>query len=180
MKPPIHSPASIKAHPVTSMTATGMSPSEILDAIGIDKLCDQIANAEYYQDIADKSGVSRGFLMKYLSGHEALYAHAREARGEKMAEEILKIADDGSNDTYVIAGDDGNPDQERTNHDVIARSRLRVDSRKWLASKMFPKRYGDKLAIGGADDMPPIQTISADMTPQDAARAYAEMVAGKK
>lgn len=68
------------------------------------------------------------------------YAYAREAQADLLAEEILEIADDGSNDTYEDA--DGN---QRTDQDVIARSRLRVDARKWLASKMAPKRYGDKI-----------------------------------
>ena len=57
-----------------------------------------------------------------------------------MADELLEIADDGRNDR--IADEDGN---ERTDHDVIARSRLRVDTRKWLLSKALPKIYGDKV-----------------------------------
>ena len=79
------------------------------------------------------------------------YARAREAQADQFAEDIIAIADDGIGDTYTDA--DGN---ERTNQDVIARSRLRVDARKWLASKMAPKRYGDKLSaeITGADGGP--------------------------
>lgn len=81
----------------------------------------------------------------------AQYARAREDRADLLAEEILQIADDGRNDTQV--DEDGNV---FVDHDVIARSRLRVDARKWLASKMAPKKYGDKLqteltgANGGA------------------------------
>jgi hypothetical protein len=70
-----------------------------------------------------------------------------------MAEDILAIADDSASD--VIVGENG---REMVNNEAIARSRLRVDARKWLASKMAPKKYGDKLAVGGADDLPPIQT----------------------
>ncbi len=79
------------------------------------------------------------------------YACAREAQADLLAEQILEIADDGTNDTY--ADDDGNV---HVDHDHIARSRLRVDARKWLASKMAPKKYGDKIqaehtgANGGA------------------------------
>ena len=40
---------------------------------------------------------------------------------------------------------------------MIARSRLRVDARKWLAAKLAPKKYGEKIAVGGADDLPPIK-----------------------
>ncbi len=68
------------------------------------------------------------------------YVRAREAQADVLAEEILQIADDGRNDTQV--DDEGNV---FVDHDHIARSRLRVDARKWLASKMAPKKYGDKI-----------------------------------
>ena len=79
------------------------------------------------------------------------YARAREAQADSLADDILEIADDGKRDTYTDS--DGN---ERTDHDVIARSRLRVDARKWLASKMAPKKYGDKMQqeITGKDGAP--------------------------
>ena len=70
------------------------------------------------------------------------YEFAIQLRADGLADDILQIADDGLNDTYQ--DEDGNT---RTDQDVIARSRLRVDARKWLASKMAPKRYGDKLDI---------------------------------
>ncbi len=92
------------------------------------------------------------------------YARAREAQADKLAEEALQIADDGRSDTYVDA--DGNV---KTDTEVIQRSKLRVDTRKWLASKMAPKKYGDKVAIGGADDLGPVQTVTKEMT--DAERA---------
>jgi hypothetical protein len=82
-------------------------------------------------------------IFKWLSEQPAFseqYAHARSVQMEAMAEEILEIADDGSNDTYET--DEGD---ERTNQDVIQRSRLRVDTRKWLMSKLAPKKYGDKV-----------------------------------
>lgn len=65
-----------------------------------------------------------------------------------MAEDTVNIADDGRSDTYIDA--DG---VKRTDQDVIARSRLRVDARKWYASKLAPKKYGDKITqeISGPD-----------------------------
>lgn len=75
-----------------------------------------------------------------------------------MAEDILLIADDNGKDTYV--SEDG---VEQTDHDVIARARLRVDTRKWLLSKLQPKKYGDKMDLNATiteriqvvDDIPP-------------------------
>lgn len=69
------------------------------------------------------------------------YARATEERSEAMAEDILDIADDGTNDWMEINGRDI-PDQE-----AIQRSKLRVEARKWLMSKMKPKKYGDKVDL---------------------------------
>ena len=107
-------------------------------------------------------------IMAWLDGSRPefseQYARAREAQADKLAEEILAIADDGRSDTYLDA--EGN---EKTDSEVIQRSKLRVEARKWLASKMAPKKYGDKMAIGGADDLGPVQTVTKEMT--DAERA---------
>lgn len=74
------------------------------------------------------------------------YAHARKAGYELMADDITDISDDGSNDWMQRENRAGRmvtvPDQEH-----IQRSRLRVDTRKWLLSKVLPKIYGDKLAL---------------------------------
>ena len=79
----------------------------------------------------------------------ANYARAREIGYQRMADEIIQISDDSSGDTYEDA--DGN---ERVNHDHIQRSRLRVDTRKWLLSKALPKMYGDKVALTDAEGGP--------------------------
>jgi hypothetical protein len=73
-------------------------------------------------------------------------------RAERMAEEILDIADDGSND-WIEREQDG-----RTvivaDHEHIQRSKLRVDARKWLMAKMLPKKYGDRTTIAGDPENP--------------------------
>jgi hypothetical protein len=61
-----------------------------------------------------------------------------------MADELLEIADDSSKDKYSIEIGEG-VEIEKTDHEVIQRSRLRVDTRKWLMSKMLPKKYGDRI-----------------------------------
>lgn len=68
------------------------------------------------------------------------YARATEDRADALFEEMFAIADDGTNDTYV--DEDG---KTRTDHDVIARSRLRVDTRKWALARMHPKKYSEKM-----------------------------------
>ena len=120
-----------------------------LDAIGIEDICARVSDCETLQSIADSAGVSKGTLIVWLDGFSDQYARARLAQADKLAEDILAIADDGSNDTYT----DGKGNV-LTDQDVIARSRLRVDARKWLAGKMAPKKYGDSIKVGGDPEMP--------------------------
>ena len=77
------------------------------------------------------------------------YARAREAQAEVMAEDILAIADEEC--TTVRADKHGTQDDGDGKTEVVfdstavQRNRLRVDARKWLLSKMAPKKYGDKV-----------------------------------
>ena len=139
-----------------------LTPRQKLDALGEDEILGMVANCVYYRHIAEKAGVSVTALMNWLNAREELYARAREARADKLAEDIIEIADASENDTYT----DENG-VERTNQEVVARARLRVDARKWLAAKMLPKKYGDKLQVGGAEDLPPVKQ-DVTLTPDEA------------
>jgi len=68
------------------------------------------------------------------------YARAKGAQADLLAAEILEIANDSSRDT--VTDEDGN---ERCNHEWVHRSRLKIDARKWIASKLMPKVYGDRV-----------------------------------
>jgi len=82
------------------------------------------------------------------------YARAREIQAEIMADEILDIADDGTND-YVEREVKGGT-KVLVDYDNIQRSKLRVDARKWVAEKLLPKKFGTKKAIehSGPDGAP--------------------------
>lgn len=71
------------------------------------------------------------------------YEKAKEDQADRMVEEMLEIADDGSNDWMEAnkPGDEG----YKANGEHIQRSRLRLDARKWVASKFKAKKYGDKI-----------------------------------
>lgn len=119
-----------------------------------DAICARLAEGESLNSICKDEAFPpestvRRWALDDEQGFSANYARAREVGYLRMADEITQIADNGSNDTYT--DDEGN---ERTNQDVIARSRLRVDTRKWLLSKMLPKVYGDKLELSGDPDKP--------------------------
>ena len=71
------------------------------------------------------------------------YTHAKQMQAEIMIDEAMCIADDDSDD--IIKVDLDGVEIEKVNHENINRSRLRVDIRKWHASKLAPKLYGDKI-----------------------------------
>ena len=81
------------------------------------------------------------------------YARACEERAEALLDEMLDIVDDKSNDIIETDLGDGII-VEKPNNEVIQRSRLRYDARKWLISKLNPKKYGDKVQVGGDADNP--------------------------
>lgn len=86
------------------------------------------------------------------------YARARQSGYDAMAEQIVEISD--------IA----------TGEDAQAR-RLQVDARKWLLSKMMPKRYGDKLELSGDPAAPLVVTDLRKLS--DAELATLEALAAK-
>ena len=125
------------------------SAADRLSAYGINTILEQIINGEFFQDIADMAGVSRTSMTKWLElEHKDDYACAREERYHRLAEQVIEIADDSNGD---IRKDENGI--ERTDTEVVARSRLRVDARKWYVAKMLPRQYGDKtdIALTGAD-----------------------------
>lgn len=75
------------------------------------------------------------------------YARAKDCQADFLAEEIIEIADDNSNDIIISVNSEGEQ-IEKENHEFISRSRVRIDARKWVASKLKPKKYGEKLDVG--------------------------------
>ena len=93
------------------------------------------------------------------------YARAKEESADALIEEMMDISDDGTNDYMTITK--GDKSYEVVNGEAIQRSRLRVDTRKWVASKLKPKKYGDKIdhTTNGKDLPTPILgglTVKAD------------------
>lgn len=97
------------------------------------------------------------------------YMNAKSTALLVMAEEIAEISEETNAVTMVPRLDaDGNPMYDANgeplmirkvlplNADVVARNRLRIDSRKWLLSKMMPKQFGDKVTteLTGVDGKP--------------------------
>jgi poly(A) polymerase Pap1 len=120
-------------------------PSTYTEELGL-QICGQLASGMSLNRICKQEGMPDiTTVYAWFGKHPEFsqsYARAREDQAETLADEIQDIADDGSNDFYEDK--DGN---ERVDHENIQRSKLRVDARKWIAAKMKPKKYGDKLDV---------------------------------
>lgn len=76
----------------------------------------------------------------------AKYVRAREIGYAKMADQIIDIADHSVNDYMRRVTKDGGV-ETLINREVLERTRLRIETRKWLLSKALPKMFGDKVAV---------------------------------
>jgi len=76
-----------------------------------------------------------------------LYTRAKEDQADYLAEEIIEIADDSSNDT--IMGEYGPVE----NKEWTSRSKLRVEARKWVAAKLKPHKYSEKLDLNHSGEL---------------------------
>lgn len=74
------------------------------------------------------------------------YRAAKMAQADFMAEEIIEIADDTSGDTVTKTRPDGST-YEELDREFVARSKVRIDARKWAAGNLRPDFYGDRTAI---------------------------------
>jgi hypothetical protein len=101
-----------------------------------------------------------GWVLDDYEGFASQYARAREMQAHSLADDQVEIADDGSND-WMQRNDPDNPGWQ-ANGEHLQRSRLRFDARKWAASKILPKVYGDKIQQEhtGADGAPLIPALT--------------------
>ena len=122
-------------------------PSEYDPAIAAD-ICTLISTTTLgLRDICDSQDKfpDQNTFYRWMLSHaelRELYARAKESQMEALAEEIFEIADDKPIATITF-GENG----VKTCVDAagVQRNRLRVDTRKWVMSKLAPKKYGEKL-----------------------------------
>lgn len=124
--------------------AKAKQPIEFTDEI-FAEVCERMANGQGLRKICeDPEMPSRYQFLRWVekdTGRQAKYQAAREALMDWYAEEILVIAWDSSKDT--IPADGKKP--ARCDSEWVNRSRLKVDTLKFLMAKLHPKRYGDKV-----------------------------------
>ena len=82
-----------------------------------------------------------------------MYARAKAIQCLTLAEQIIDISDDSSNDEIEVEITEG-VTATQVNREVIDRARIRIDSRKWLCAKLAPRIFGDKITHAGDPDAP--------------------------
>ncbi len=93
------------------------------------------------------------------------YGAAKAEAADAMVEEMLDIADDGTNDWMEIHDKDGECVGYKVNGEHVQRSRLRVDTRKWIAAKLKPKKYGEKVDVNhGVEAENPLATLLGQLS----------------
>ena len=126
-------------------------PSKYSDEVARE-ICERIMMQQTLNEIAaDPKMPSKRTIVRWLADTRNVdfreqYYYARRVQAELYVDEIFEIADDSSRDFVTKYDKDGNEYQE-PNNEHIQRSRVRIDTRKWYASKMVPKIYGDKQQI---------------------------------
>ncbi|SPA44613.1 terminase small subunit protein [Cupriavidus taiwanensis] len=151
-------------------------PSEFSQEVA-DAICERIAEGESLRAIcAGDDMPNKATVFRWLAADRAFsdqYARARECQADALADEIVYIADTPQMGQKSVSKATG---VEITEGDMIEHRRLQVDARKWMAGKLAPKKYGDKIQqqLTGADGGP-IQSETVTMTAED---AYKRMLDG--
>ena len=124
-------------------------------------ICAEIAEGKSLRSvIRDNDNMpAMATVFKWLAAHKGFveqYAIARNSQADALFEEVLDIADE----TVYTTKMNGEDMQVVFDSVAVARNRLRVDARKWMAGKLRPKKYGEKLELSGDSENPlTIQTI---------------------
>ena len=99
-----------------------------------ERFCDLIAEGRSVAEICAKPDMpSQQSVYTWLRNDGDFlerYARAREAQADKLAKEILELSDKIEDDNPV----------------KVQRAPAQVDSRKWLAARMAPRKYGDHIS----------------------------------
>ncbi len=126
-----------------------------------DTICERLTNGESLRGICKSDDLpAAGTVLRWLTEEDKAafrdqYTRARDAQADALVEECLEIADDATND-WMVRNADGDNVGWSVNGEHVTRSRLRVDTRKWWAARIAPKKYGDKVSteISGPDGGP--------------------------
>jgi len=122
-----------------SKKATPGRPTKYTDELAL-KICSETASSsKSLKTICEESGTFVSTVFDWLTKNATfseMYARAKELQADYLAEEMLEIAEHTEEDHTAFTG--GN---------VVQRDKLRIETRKWIASKLKPRKYSDKIDL---------------------------------
>lgn len=122
----------------------------ILDALGIEVLCDRVVDGETLTAICDDIGVNRGSLRRWVALDEKRMKAMHEARVasaqafDELAEKEIRAAKSKM---------------------ALSRARELAHHFRWRASKAAPKEYGDKVELSGDKNAPLVLEMGISRRP---------------
>lgn len=163
--------AASQAIPEPSQTQEGAPPKKKMGRPTIysqdlaDELCIKLSLGQSLRSICREEGMpSQAVVYLWLQKHPDFveqYTRAREEQAETHADEIVDIADETPDTNPVIDRRTGELISMDLSSAYIAWQKSRIDARKWNASKQRPKKYGDKVQVGGDSENP--LSVTADV-----------------
>ena len=130
-------------------------PSQKLEAIGIESICAYVAGGKSLLSWCNANGFAYNTVSDWIGDdveRVAKYARAREDRADAAFESLTEVSEAAAMADSAVQ---------------VAGLRLKADNIKWQLARMSPRKYGDKIAIGGADDLPAIKQ-DVTLTPEEA------------
>lgn len=111
-----------------------------------DAICEKLSACGSLRAVCRQEGMpNRTTVMRWviddIDGFAAKYARAKDIGIDEFVDETIEIADDGTND-WMNTERGPQLDSEH-----IQRSKIRIETRRWLAERMAPKRYGVKQGV---------------------------------
>lgn len=136
-------------------------PSTYSDAIA-DKICERIAtSSDGLVKICEEVGITTETAYKWRGQFEKFadkYARARADQAQLLADEIVNISDETQVGEIVTKKGDGSIEIKRA--DMIEHRKLRIDARKWIASKLLPKKYGERVELEHSGELSVKRVVS--------------------
>jgi hypothetical protein len=110
----------------------------------MEEICGGLASGKSLREVCREKGMPaeatvRYWVSKDIDGCALAFQAAREVRAHRLAEELIALCDE-----VPPVLEDGRVDQG-----WVTWQKLRIDTRKWNASRILPKEYGEHVALKG-------------------------------
>lgn len=137
-------------------------PSKFTQALA-DNICTQITEGKSLRAICSQEEIPCiSTVIRWLRENkdfQSQYTQAKDDQADTLADEILHIADNTKPGVITKTFADGSV--ETREQDMTEHRKLQIDARKWIAARLKPKKYGDKVEHVGDAAQPIAISVNA-------------------